>query len=204
MKQEPKDNIVVTIADESHLGYVGIILDTIADSAAKRGTGIARRSPEYIAEKIKKEGKAIIALDGDKFAGFCYIESWANKQFVANSGLIVVEEYRGLGVAKRIKAKAFELSKKKFPGAKIIGLTTSAAVMKINTELGYRPVTFAELTDDEAFWQGCKGCVNYDILLRTNRRYCLCTGMLYDPNASPKKAAKKRLGVVQKIKKNKK
>ena len=184
MKQEPKDNIVVTIADESHLGYVGIILDTIADSAAKRGTGIARRSPEYIAEKIKKEGKAIIALDGDKFAGFCYIESWANKQFVANSGLIVVEEYRGLGVAKRIKAKAFELSKKKFPGAKIIGLTTSAAVMKINTELGYRPVTFAELTDDEAFWQGCKGCVNYDILQRTNRRYCLCTGMLYDPNAS--------------------
>ena len=116
--------------------------------------------------------------------------------------MIVVEEYRGLGVAKRIKAKAFELSKKKFP-AQIIGLTTSAAVMKINTELGYRPVTFAELTDDEAFWQGCKGCVNYDILQRTNRRYCLCTGMLYDPNASPKKAAKKRLGVVQKIKKNK-
>ena len=114
MKQEPKDNIVVTIADESHLGYVDIILETIADSAAKRGTGIARRSPEYIAEKIKKEGKAIIALDGDKFAGFCYIESWANKQFVANSGLIVVEEYRGLGVAKRIKAKAFELLRKNF------------------------------------------------------------------------------------------
>ncbi len=180
MEHKINDNIVVIIADESHLSYVDIILETIADSAAKRGTGIARRSPEYIAEKMK-EGKAIIALDGDKFAGFCYIESWANKQFVANSGLIVVEDYRGHGLAKRIKAKAFALSREKFPDAKIIGLTTSAAVMKINTELGYRPVTFAELTDDDAFWEGCKGCVNYDILLRTNRKLCLCTGMLYDP-----------------------
>jgi GNAT superfamily N-acetyltransferase len=186
VEQELKDNIVVIIADESHLSYVDIILDTIADSAAKRGTGIARRSPEYIAEKIK-EGKAIIALDGDKFAGFCYIESWANKQFVANSGLIVVEDYRGHGLAKRIKAKAFALSRERFPDAKIIGLTTSAAVMKINTELGYRPVTFAELTDDDAFWEGCKGCVNYDILQRTNRKYCLCTGMLYDPKEERRK-----------------
>jgi len=180
-----KDNIQVIIANESHLGYVDIILDTIADSATKRGTGIARRSPEYIAEKMK-EGKAIIALDGDQFAGFCYIESWANKQFVANSGLIVVESYRGHGLAKRIKTRAFNLSRTMFPDAKIIGLTTSAAVMKINTELGYRPVVFAELTDDDAFWDGCKGCVNYDILLRTNRKMCLCTGMLYDPKKDAK------------------
>lgn len=84
-------------------------------------------------------------------------------------------------MAKRIKQKAFELSRSRYPDAKIFGLTTGAAVMKINYELGYRPVTYAELTDDEAFWKGCQSCVNYDILQRQNRRFCMCTAMLYDP-----------------------
>jgi len=174
------DNITVQIADEKFLSYVDTILTTIADAAKVRGTGIARRSPEYIVQKMK-EGKAIIALDGDNFAGFCYIETWGNKKFVANSGLIVVDKYRGNGLAKKIKKKAFELSRLKYPGAKIFGLTTGLAVMKINSELGYKPVTFSELTDDEAFWKGCESCVNYDILQRTNRKHCLCTGMLFDP-----------------------
>lgn len=180
MNDENKDNIVVIIADESHLAYVDTILRTIEDAAKVRGTGIARRSPEYLTLKIR-EGKAIIALAGDEFAGFCYIESWGNKKFVANSGLIVVDKYRGAGLAKRIKKKAFELSRQKYPDAKIFGLTTGLAVMKINSELGYKPVTFSELTDDEAFWKGCQSCVNYDILQRTERKFCLCTGMLYDP-----------------------
>lgn len=180
MNDENKDNIVVNIADESHLTYVETILKTIEDAAKVRGTGIARRSPEYLTLKIK-EGKAIIALAGDEFAGFCYIESWGNKKFVANSGLIVVDKFRGAGLAKRIKKKAFELSRQKYPDAKIFGLTTGLAVMKINSELGYKPVTFSELTDDEAFWKGCQSCVNYDILQRTERKFCLCTGMLYDP-----------------------
>lgn len=180
MKTEISDNIVVTIADETHLGYVETILTTIEEAAKIRGTGIARRSPEYISLKIK-EGKAIIALAGEEFAGFCYIESWGNKKFVANSGLIVVDKFRGAGLAKRIKRKAFELSRQRYPNAKIFGLTTGLAVMKINTELGYKPVTFSELTDDEAFWKGCQSCVNYDILQRTNRKHCLCTGMLFDP-----------------------
>lgn len=174
------DGITVQIADEKCLGYVDTILTTIAEAAKIRGTGIARRSPEYIEQKIK-EGKAIIALKGDRFAGFCYIESWGNKKFVANSGLIVVDEYRGHGLAKQIKRMAFNLSREKYPDAKIFGLTTGLAVMKINSELGYKPVTFSELTDDEAFWQGCQSCVNYDILQRTQRKHCLCTGMLYDP-----------------------
>ena len=177
-----EDTIEVIVASEKHLSYVETILDTIEKAAKVRGTGIAKRSPEYVKQKML-EGKAIIALDGDKFAGFCYIESWSNKQFVANSGLIVVEAYRGHGLAKRIKRKAFELSRSRFPDAKIFGLTTGLAVMKINSELGYRPVTFSELTDDEAFWKGCQSCVNYDILQRTNRRMCLCTGMLLDPHA---------------------
>lgn len=177
-------DIDVLIADASHVVYVDTILDTIAAAAKVRGTGIARRTPEYVTQKIL-EGKAIIALDGTTFAGFCYIETWGNKQFVANSGLIVVEKYRGKGLAKRIKHKAFELSRTRYPNAKIFGLTTGAAVMKINYELGYRPVTYAELTDDEAFWKGCQSCVNYDILQRQNRRFCMCTAMLYDPAEHP-------------------
>lgn len=180
MNTENTDNIVVKVADESELHYVETILTTIEDAAKIRGTGIARRSPEYLSLKIK-EGKAIIALSGTEFAGFCYIESWGNKKFVANSGLIVSEKFRGKGLAKRIKRKAFELSRIRYPEAKIFGLTTGLAVMKINTELGYKPVTFSELTDDESFWKGCQSCVNYDILQRTQRKYCLCTGMLYDP-----------------------
>jgi hypothetical protein len=176
--------IDVVIADQSHVKYVETILDTISSAAKVRGTGIARRSPEYVTQKIL-EGKAIIALNGEEFAGFCYIETWGNKQFVANSGLIVVEKFRGKGLAKRIKQKAFELSRTNFPDAKIFGLTTGAAVMKINYELGYRPVTYAELTDDEAFWKGCQSCVNYDILQRQNRRFCMCTAMLFDPKEHP-------------------
>lgn len=173
-------NIKVVAAGKEHMPYVDTILDTIADAAQVRGTGIAKRSPEYIRLKIE-EGKAIIALADGEFAGFCYIESWQDKKFVANSGLIVVEKYRGHGLAKRIKQKAFELSRKMYPNAKIFGLTTGLAVMKINSELGYKPVTFSELTEDVSFWKGCASCVNYDILQRTNHKHCLCTGMLFDP-----------------------
>jgi len=200
MNADNKDNIVVRIADENFLEYVETILKTIEEAAKIRGTGIARRSPEYIAEKMR-EGKAIIALSGKEFAGFCYIESWGNKQFVANSGLIVVDKFRGAGLAKRIKRKAFELSRKMYPDAKIFGLTTGLAVMKINSELGYKPVTFSELTDDEAFWKGCQSCVNYDILQRTNRKHCLCTGMLYDPKwEEEKKAGEKKYQIGQTVK----
>lgn len=172
--------IKVLVAGSEHVKYIDEINDAIDIASKQRGTGIARRSYEYLAAKIN-EGKAIIALDGDTFVGFCYIETFGNKNFVANSGLIVVEKYRGMGIAKEIKNKAFQLSRLKFPDAKIFGLTTGLAVMKINHELGYRPVTFSELTDDDLFWDGCKGCVNYDILVRMNRTKCLCTAMLYDP-----------------------
>ncbi|MBZ4675486.1 MAG: family N-acetyltransferase [Anaerophaga sp.] len=196
MAQAQVNNIKIQIASEEHLPYVDTILETIAEAAKIRGTGIARRSPDYIRNKII-EGKAIIALDGDEFAGFCYIESWGHEKFVANSGLIVVDKYRGQGLAKKIKRKAFELSRKRYPNAKIFGLTTGLAVMKINSELGYKPVTFSELTDDDEFWKGCQSCVNYDILMRTNRKHCLCTGMLFDPakDAKPEPIPPKRLSV---------
>ena len=183
---EYNDGIEVIIANAEHEKYVEEILDTISAAAKVRGTGIAKRTHEYVAQKMK-EGKAIIALAGDEFAGFCYIESWGNKQYVANSGLIVREKFRGHGLARRIKQQAFKLSREKWPNAKLFGLTSGGAVMKINTELGYVPVPFSELTDDEAFWKGCQGCVNHDVLMRTDRRYCICIAMLYDPEKHEKR-----------------
>src|SRR5690554_5662309 len=174
-------NIKVMVAGKQHVKYVEEINNAIDTASKQRGTGIARRSDEYLTAKIS-EGKAIIALEGDIFAGFCYIETWGNKGFVANSGLIVVPEYRGYGLAKEIKQQAFQLSRKRYPNAKIFGLTTGLAVMKINHELGYKPVTYSELTTDDQFWDGCKSCVNYDILQRMNRTKCLCTAMIYYPN----------------------
>lgn len=172
--------IDVVVADESHVVYVDEILDTINSAAKVRGTGIAKRSPEYVKQKMI-EHKAVIALCGKELAGFSYIESWSNKQFVANSGLIVVPKFRNCGIAKRIKQRIFQLSRERFPQAKIFSLTTGGAVMKINNELGFRPVVFSDLTNDDAFWKGCESCVNFDILQRNDRKMCLCTGLMYDP-----------------------
>lgn len=179
MNQEQEFQIF--IADPTYEGFAEIICDEMAASAAARGTGIAKRSPDYIKEKMR-EGKAVIAFTKDGvWAGFCYIETWSHGDYVANSGLIVAPAFRKGGLAKKIKKKIFELSRTKYPEAKIFGLTTGLAVMKINSELGYEPVTYSELTQDEAFWSGCKSCVNFDILTSKERKNCLCTGMLYDP-----------------------
>ncbi len=179
MEQEEK-NIEVLVAGPEHEVYVDTILQTIADAAKVRGTGIAKRTHEYLTTKMK-EAKAVIALSNGRFAGFSYIETWGNKQYVTTSGLIVHPDFRGLGVAKKIKDMTFSLARTRWPHAKIFSLTSGAAVMKMNTELGYQPVTFADLTDDEAFWRGCEGCINVDVLHRTERKYCICTAMLYDP-----------------------
>lgn len=174
------EEIKVMVADRIHEQYIDTILETMSEAAKVRGTGIVRRSHDYIATKMR-EAKAVIALHGDRFAGFSYIETWGNKQYVTTSGLIVHPDFRGRGVAKRIKDMTFSLARTRWPHAKIFSLTSGAAVMKMNTELGYQPVTFADLTDDEAFWRGCEGCVNVDVLHRTGRKYCICTAMLYNP-----------------------
>ncbi len=176
-----QSQIIVRVATSADTKYASIITDEMAASAQARGTGIAKRSPEYVAKKME-EGKAVIAHtpSGD-WVGFCYIEAWGHDQFVANSGLIVAPAYRKSGIAKQIKKRVFDLSREKYPEAKIFGLTTGLAVMKINSDLGYEPVTYSELTDDEEFWAGCKSCVNYDILMSKERKNCMCTAMLYDP-----------------------
>ena len=170
----------VVYATKEHACYAQTICNEMESSAKARGTGIAKRDPQYLVKKME-DGKSVIALKGDEVVGFCYIEAWDHGRYVVNSGLIVFPEYRKSGLATEIKHKIFQLSRTIYPDAKIFGITTSLAVMKINSELGYKPVTFSELTDDETFWKGCQSCVNFDILTRNKRKICLCTGMLYDP-----------------------
>src|SRR6201994_2141796 len=181
----------IQVASAQHADYAPIICDEMAESAKARGTGIAQRTPEYVASKML-EGKAVIALHKDgTWAGFCYIETWSHGDFVANSGLIVDPQFRKVGLAKAIKHKIFELSRTKYPEAKLFGLTTGLAVMKINNELGYGPVTYSELTQDEDFWKGCRSCVNYDILTSKERKNCMCTAMLFDPVEKAKEIEEK-------------
>ena len=186
-----ENEFVVIPATEEHTKYAIEICDEMAESAKARGTGIARRTPEYVTLKMK-EGKAVIALHKDgTWAGFCYIETWSHGKFVANSGLIVSPKFRNKGLAKAIKYKVFELSRENFPDSKIFGLTTGLAVMKINSELGYEPVTYSELTQDEEFWKGCQSCVNYEILKSKDRKNCMCTAMLWDPVEKAKEIEEK-------------
>lgn len=169
----------LSVAHEGHHTYALTICNMMEEAAKIRGTGIAKRQPEYIQKKMT-EGKAVIAFKNQQVIGFCYIENWEGEKYVANSGLIVHPDFRNSGLARAIKKAIFDLSKKKFPNAKLFGITTSMAVMKINSDLGYKPVTFSELTQDETFWKGCQNCRNYDILQRTERKMCLCTGMVCD------------------------
>ena len=193
------EEVKLMVADESHIKYIDTIMTTIAEAAKKRGSGIAKRSPEYVATKMR-EAKAVIALQGDKFAGFSYIETWEHHRYVTTSGLIVHPDFRGMGVAKMIKDMTFTLARIRWPKAKIFSLTSGAAVMAMNTKLGYKPVTFADLTDDEAFWKGCEGCINVDVLKRTGRKYCICTGMLFDPEEHlPAKIPQEVLERIRKI-----
>lgn len=181
----------IMVANATHYGFAQIICEEMASSAKARGTGIAQRHPDYVIQKMK-EGKAVIAFTNDGFwAGFCYVESWSHGQYVANSGLIVAPAYRKFGLAKLIKQHIFELSRTLYPDAKIFGLTTGLAVMKINSDLGYEAVTYSELTQDEAFWAGCKSCVNFEILMQKDRKNCLCTAMLYDPKEKEQEMSRK-------------
>ncbi len=167
----------VRIALPSDAPHAVVIKEWYKESSKERGTGIATRTEAYLLEKINK-GDAVIALIGEEVIGFCYIETFENKKYVSNSGLIVKKEFRGKGLAYRIKERVFLLARNKYPDARIFGITTSDTVMSINMKLGYRPVAFYNLTNDDAFWDGCSSCPNHDILMNNNKKMCLCTGML--------------------------
>ncbi|MDQ0969346.1 GNAT family N-acetyltransferase [Pedobacter sp. 22163] len=192
------NEFIVQVALPEHRVFAEEIVTEMAESAKARGTGIAKRSPEYISNKMQ-EGKSVIAFHKDgSWAGFCYIETWSHGQFVANSGLVVSPKYRKAGLAKAIKNEIFGLSRKLYPKAKIFGLTTGLAVMKINSDLGYEPVTYSELTQDEEFWKGCQSCVNFEILKMKERKNCMCTAMLYDPAEKKHEVAKQFAEELQK------
>lgn len=184
---ESTDKFIVKVAGIEDMKFISEILKEMEVSAKERGTGIAKRTASYLEEKIREE-KAVIAFSkSGEWAGFCYIEAWSNKEYVANSGLIVAKKFRKDGLAKAIKQKIFHYSREQFPEAKLFGLTTGLPVMKINSDLGYKPVTYSELTQDEIFWSGCQSCVNFEILKSKERKNCLCTAMLYNPNESIKR-----------------
>lgn len=195
----------VCVASSKHQKYAEEICHEVFISAQERGTGIAKREPEYIMEKMRT-GKSVIALYGDVFAGFAYIETWGHKKFVANSGLIVAHQFRQTGLATKIKKKIFELSQSKYPDSKIFSITTGLAMMKLNSNLGFRPVPFSELTEDADFWKGCESCGNFDILQRNNSKICLCTGLLYDPkeHISPLQIGKQLKNLISKVKRRSK
>ena len=171
------DNFLIEIANSDHLQYAYELSMQYQISAQVRGTGIAQRRPEYIMKKINS-GNAVIATIKNELAGFCYIETFKSPDYVSNSGLIVLPKFRGNSLASRIKEKIFEHARNKYPDARVIGITTSSKVMKINSDLGYRPVALPELTTDKEFLDACSSCSNYDILMRNQRKMCLCTGMM--------------------------
>ncbi|WP_116963717.1 argininosuccinate synthase [Fastidiosibacter lacustris] len=187
-------SVKVVISNTEHCCFAKAISHEIAESAKQRKTGIAMRSVDYLQTKMRTQ-HAVIAIDteNEEVAGFCYIESWQDKSYVSNSGLIVFPKYRSLGLAKALKEKAFELARLYYPNARIFGLTTNPVVMKINCELGYQPTSFAKLTHDMTFWQGCQSCVNFSILQSKNYQNCLCTGMLYEPNNHKPKEQKMKV-----------
>ncbi len=164
-------------ATEDDIHFAKEVSGLYEESAKARGTGIAQRTSEYLEQRIRR-GNAVIAIFDGVLAGFCYIEVFSNEGYVSNSGLIVKPDYRGKGLSKQIKKAAVNLAYSKYPKAKLFGITTSDAVMKINSDLGYIPVSYKKLTTDDEFWKGCKSCKNYDILMRNDKLMCLCTAML--------------------------
>ena len=176
--------MTIRVATAADTQYADLLCQWYIESAKQRGTGIAKRDPEYVKSKMV-QGNAVIAFVDDELAGFCYIETFESGKFVANSGLVVNTELRKHGLGRAIKRAVFRLSRSKYPNAKIFGITTSLAVMKINSDLGYKPVTFSELTTSEDFWKGCKSCKNFGILMENERKMCLCTGMVFDDVTAP-------------------
>ena len=176
--------MIIRVATAADTHYADLLCQWYIESAKQRGTGIAKRDPEYVREKMR-QGNSVIAFVDNELAGFCYIETFESGKFVANSGLVVNTELRKHGLGRAIKREVFRLSRTKYPEAKIFGITTSLAVMKINSDLGYEPVTFSELTTSEDFWKGCKSCKNFGILTENDRKMCLCTGMLFDKLDAP-------------------
>ncbi len=175
------EQIIVREATTMDAKYAFMITKEMADSAKARGSGIGHRSIEFLCSKMDK-GEAVIAVTQDgTWVGFCYIEAWQEGKFVSNSGMIVSPRFRRRGVASQIKKVIFNLCRLRYPQAGIFSITTGLAIMKLNTRMGFEPVTYSEITTDPQFWNKCKNCINYDTLQSKSCKNCFCTAMLYQP-----------------------
>lgn len=179
-------DVIIRQASMADCIYAAQISEEMDASARARGTGIGRRSCDSICQKIA-EGNAIIALTKEgQWVGYIYLEVYANGNFVSHCGLIVAPGWRRLGVATQMKDNIFWLTRAKYPLAKIFGITTTLATMRINSKLGLQPVTFSEITQDPSFWKKCEQCVNYQNLKNTCFKNCYCTAMMFEPDPAPK------------------
>jgi len=183
-----KRKYTVRSAQATDIIHASLISKTIELTNQNADNGICKRSASFLQQKIL-EGDAVIAVTKqNKWVGFIYLQKW-NDDFVSCCALIVHARYRNEKIAWQLKQKAVDLAKRKYPNAKLFGLTTAAAVMKINSRLGYIPVTYDQITGDQNFWNACKTCPNYQILKSKGQRNCLCTAMLLERNTERDKAA---------------
>ncbi len=141
---------------------------------------IATRTTEWLAKKVRAR-RAAVALDGDELVGFGYWSSWQEDTFVSHSGLVVRADYRGAGLGGDLKRVLFDSSRRQLPDARLISLTTSPQVRKLNLALGFEIVPLDQLTQDPAFWEGCKTCRNYEDVVARGEQ-CCCEGMLLLPD----------------------
>jgi len=173
---------IIEIASEKHSIYEEDICKAREETAKYYGIGISKKKSDFVKSKLS-DGNAIIATDEDgNFAGFQYIKPWEQERFVFNSRLFLNPKYRETDLAQQIHKKIFELSRTKYPNAKVFVVTALIEEIKTNLAAGFKPTAFSELIDDKEWWNGCQECANYDVLTRNNRQRCLCTGMLYDSN----------------------
>lgn len=173
------DTIIVRLAHAQDHGFVQNIITEIEKASKIKGTGICKRDPALIIQKIT-EGNAVIAVTrSGTWVGFCYIQAHDDGRFVSSCALVVSPCFRKLRVATRIKKHVLALAKNKYPAAKIFGLTTSPAVMQINKELQYEEVSYDAITQSDSFWQSCRSCENYHTLLTNEGKKCLCKAMMY-------------------------
>ena len=172
--------VIIRLAGTLDAKYAYFIVQEMEASAKARGTGIGRRSVESICQKMDSGDAVIAVTENEQWVGFCYVETWQDGKFVSNSGMIVSPAFRKRGVATAIKQHIFNLCRQKYPDANIFSITTGLAIMKLNSKLGFEPVTYSEITNDEQFWHKCSHCVNYSVLQSKGCKNCFCTAMLYD------------------------
>ena len=168
-----------TGAEDAH--HAERIARLIRDAAKTHS--IAERSEDLLREKVVG-GLAAIALYQEVVVGFGYLAPWGGN-VLSHSGIVVDPDHRNQGLFRKIKSILLEIGDTTFPTADVISLTQSEAVSQVNLSLGYVHTPLAGLTSDEGFWDGCRGCHQYDSAQSAKVEeqangiggFCCCRGM---------------------------